>query len=291
MRRLIPWALLVLLGVGAGLGAALGAAGSPTAAGPSPQQWVDGVWAKTKAAGTAHLDYAAVTTSPNPVLRGSAAGTGVVDFAAGSFRISEVQHQDDWTTGPGGRIQPHAETFAQAAIAVGPDVYLDLGPTTTAGWAKESIPRNRSGLGLSAAAGFSDALSWLGSPFRVLRVRALGTARVEGEETTRYVVRSQLQVDCPKGTSRPGLALESTTLWIDGQGRLVQARNAAYSSGKLPAAIVRANPIWADRPMGSTTQHTTLRLSAFGAPVHVAPPAATVDQSSASVAELRACDP
>ena len=186
----------------------------------------------------------------------------MVDFAAGTFRINEVQHQDDWTTGPGGQIQPHAETFEQSADAVGPTVYLNLGPTTMAGWAKEPIPRNRSGLGLGSAAGFSGALSWLGAPYTVRSVRVLGAARLAGEATTRYLVRSQLQVDCPKGTSRPRPRppMQSTTVWIDGQGRLVQARNSVYSSGKIPAAMVRAHPILANRPMGPATaaQHPAL---------------------------------
>jgi hypothetical protein len=60
-----------------------------------------------------------------------------------------------------------------------------------------------------------------------------------------------------------------------------------YSSGNVPAAMVRANPILANRPMGSATQHNTLRLSAFGTTVRVAPPAATVNEPSGSVAELR----
>jgi hypothetical protein len=288
VRRLLPWALLVLIGIGAGLGAAVGAAGAHGAAGPTPQEWVDAVLARTEAAGTAHLEYAAVTASPDPVLRGSAAGRGVVDFTAGTFRISEVQHQDDWTIGPGGQIHPHAETIAQSAIAIGPAVYLSLGPTNVAGWAKESIPRDQGGLGLDSAAGFSGALSWLSPPFAVRSVQTLRTASLGAPKTTRYLVRSSFRADCPKGTSQAGQTVERTTVWIDGQGRLVRASDSVFTSGRLPAAVLKDDPILASRPKGSLTQHNTLRLSAFGSPVHVTPPAATVNDSFGSSVALRA---
>lgn len=289
MRRLVPWALLLLIGIGAGLGAALGAAHSTSS---SPAQWVAGVFATTEEAGTAHLDDDAVTASPNPVLRGTAVGSGVVDFAAGTFRVSQVDHQNDWTIGPGGQIQLQAETFLEASIAVGPTVYLNLGPIEGAGWSKESIPRDRGGLGLGSAPGFSTALSWLRAPFTVRSVRDLGAADVGGVATTRYLVRSQLRQDCGNGKALPAALVQSrdTTVWVDGRGRLVQAQNAVYSSGRLPAAMVKANPILAVRPEGSTTQHNTLHLSAFGAPVHVAAPTALVGGGiGSSEAVLQTC--
>ena len=59
VRRVIPWVLVLLIGIGAGVGAALGAAGSPGTAGssiltgPEAQQWLTGVLTTTQAAGTA----------------------------------------------------------------------------------------------------------------------------------------------------------------------------------------------------------------------------------------------
>jgi hypothetical protein len=295
VRRLVPWALVLLIGIGAGAGAALGAAhssGTTSSTSAAPAQWVAGVLATTAAGGTAHLDYEEVTTSVNPVLRGTAAGGGVVDFAAGTFRVSQVDHQSDWTVGPGGQIEPHPETFVQASIAVGPVVYLNLGPTGRVGWSKESIPRDRSGLGLGSANGFSSALTFLSAPFTVRSVRDLGAGHVGAETTTRYLVRSQLQQDCTNGKRDPAALVEGrdTTVWVDGHGRLVQVQNALYSSGRLPASIVKANPILAVRPKGSMTQHNTLRFSAFGAPVHIAPPTALVGGGiGTSEAVLQTC--
>jgi len=49
VRRLLPWALLALIGVGAGLGAALGQVNAPGIAAASPAQWVAGVLAAEEA--------------------------------------------------------------------------------------------------------------------------------------------------------------------------------------------------------------------------------------------------
>jgi len=63
--------------------------------------------------------------------------------------------------------------------------------------------------------------------------------------------------------------------------RLVQARQAEFDSGKIPAALLRLSPEFAVRPKGSTTMTFTVRFSAFGAPVHIVPPAA-VEQNAGS---------
>lgn len=112
MRRSAPWALLLLIALGVGLGAALGAAGSPGTAGPSGEQWVARVLAATKAAGTAHLDDTQVSTSPDPDLRGSSAGTGAIDFATGSFQIT-ADHEMEWSSDSGGPIHRHTETTSE----------------------------------------------------------------------------------------------------------------------------------------------------------------------------------
>ena len=97
MRRLVPWALVGLLGIGVALGAALGAADSPgTAQGQASAtqaEWVAHVLATTRATGTAHLTFTEATASANPDLRNSSSGSGTVDFVAGTVRTTEVQHQ------------------------------------------------------------------------------------------------------------------------------------------------------------------------------------------------------
>jgi hypothetical protein len=286
--------LLLLIGVGTGLGAVLGAAGSPGTAGSSApagvaaQRWVHGVLAATKAAGTAHLRYTAITTSADPTLRGSTAGSGVVDFRAGTFSVNEVLHQNDWTVGPGATIDAHAETVAQSMIAVGPTLYLSLGPAGITRWAKESNLRDETALGLGSALNFAGALSWLAPPFTVRSVSELRASTLDGVPATRYLVQSAWQTVCPRGTKLPRTPLFTTTLWVDSAGRLVQARNSVYSSGQIPAAVVKKNPVLAVRPKGSTTQHNTLRLSAFGQPAPVTPPAATAGAAFGTAVSLRA---
>ena len=122
----------------------------------------------------------------------------------------------------------------------------------------------------------------LSRPFAVVRVRNLGPASLDGTETTRYVVRTKLRHVCPKPATKPGSAAavlaaptaQSTTMWVDGKGRLVQARSSSYNSGNIPAAILKSHPWVNDRPMGSTTTTTTVRLSAFGVPVTITAPTA-----------------
>jgi hypothetical protein len=173
-------------------------------------------------------------------------------------------------------------------IAVGPTLYLSLGPTGIARWAKESIPRDTTGLGLGSALDVAGALAWLGPPFTVRSVTDLGAVALHGAPAMRYLVRSGWQTVCPKGTTPSRTQLFTTTLWVDGAGRLVQAQNSVYSSGQIPAAVARKNPVLAVRPMGSTTEHNTLRLSAFGQPAPVALPAATSRAASGASISLRA---
>ena len=297
MRRLLPWVLVALVGVGAALGAALGQVNAPgtTDASASPAEWVAGVLAATKAAGTAQLRFTEVTQSSNPDLRGSTAGSGAVDFTAGTFRVSDVAHQLDWSISPTGAIQPHPETFGQGEVAIGRAVYQKFGISGPLDeWTKESFPRNEGALGLGSAGGFVDALSSLTAPYSVLSVRALGTVRIDGTATTRYLVESALRVHCKTTRAlakEPAQPLLRTTLWLDSQGRLVQARSALYSSGRIPASDVKADPALAHRPMGSTISTTTLRLTGFGLPVHVSAPAVNsigTSYSSASIV-LRSC--
>jgi hypothetical protein len=113
------------------------------------------VLAATKAAGTAHLDDTQVSTSPNPDLRGSSAGTGAVDFATGSFQITDVDHEMEWSSDSGGPIHPHAETTSEGEIAIGPTLYPAFGPgSIPSGWSKTPGRRNESDPGLASAHGF-----------------------------------------------------------------------------------------------------------------------------------------
>jgi hypothetical protein len=116
---------------------------------------VAGVLAATKAAGTAHLDDTQVSTSPNPDLRGSSAGTGAVDFATGSFQITDVDHEMEWSSDSDGPIHPHTETTSEGEIAIGPTLSPAFGPgSIPSGWSKTPGRRNESDPGLASAHGF-----------------------------------------------------------------------------------------------------------------------------------------
>jgi hypothetical protein len=286
VRRLLPWALLALVGVGAGLGAALGQANAPGTTGSSDlvgtaaQHWLSGVLATTEAAGTAHLDYTVLGTSPNPLLRGSSTGTGVVDFAAGTYRTTETDHETGWSSQDGKPVHAHTQTTRESDIAIGSTLYQNFGPgNLPSGWMKTPVRRDKSALGLGSADGFGLVLSALAGPVTTVSVHALGPASVDGAPATRYLVRTEPRPICPDPGRRSPEA--STTVWVDGNGRLVQARNAFSISATFGASLRKENPALASVPFGPRTLTSTVRLSAFGAPVHIAAPAVQPSDSTA----------
>jgi hypothetical protein len=303
VRRAIPWALVGLLGIGVAVGAALGAANSPNtvqvqSASPTQAEWVAHVLATTRAAGTAHLTFGEVTASANPDLRGSSLGSGTVNFAVGTVRTTEVQHQIDWSIAPGGAITPHPQTESETEIGVGSTLYVSNGWLQSGlGFTRLShAPRAASVLGLRGTA--AAPLFALSPPFAVVSVRNLGPAWLDGTATTSYEVRTRLHHDCPTpaATRAPHATMlaaptaQTTTMWVDGKGRLVQARSSVYNSGNIPAASLKSDPWANDRPQGSTILTTTVRLSAFGAPVTIAAPNAVIQAPySTSVAVTMHC--
>jgi hypothetical protein len=295
VRHVVPWGLLLLIGVGAGLGAALGAAGSPgtagssVLAGPEAQQWLTGVLASTKAAGTAHLDSTSVATSPDPDLRQSGTGSGVVNFATRSFRVSETDHTLSWSSENGGPTHVQRETTTDGEIVIGRSDYENFGlPGLRGSWTEQPVQRDEGELGFAFADGFGPVLSALTGPFTAVTVTRLGTATVIGTSTTRYLVQTQIGpstgAPCPtrKGTRQKPL-LGRTTVWVDDAGRLVQVRVHSYFSGKAPASFAKQNPSIADEPLGPITYTNTLRFSGFGAPVHIARPALGAERTIFSV--------
>jgi hypothetical protein len=281
VRRVLPWALLLLIGVGTGLGALLGAANSPGTAGSAgsavltgsrAQRWLSGVLAATKAAGSAHLHYSLITTSPNQDLRGSGSGSGVVDFATRNFRVSETDHGIEVSSENGGPMRAQAETTTNAQIAIGRSVYENFGrPGFEDNWTKLSIPRDEAALGLASAGGFGGLLSVLTGPFSAVDVSDLGTTVVSGEPATRYLVQVQVAPKCPR-SQHPRTPPGRASVWVDAQGRLVQVRMTSSFSAKLPASFVKSNPEIAGQPLGPITLTSTLRFSAFGAAVHIEAP-------------------
>jgi hypothetical protein len=104
-------------------------------------------------------------------------------------------------------------------------------------------------------------------------VRDLGPARVHGVGTTRYRVTNESFQYCLPHEKRISLSLVSpTTLWVDGQGRIVQAAGSQQFSSASFAKIDAFNHRPAPPPSESTTTTAVLQFSNFGEPVHITPP-------------------
>ena len=300
MRRLLPWALVALVGVGAALGAALGQANAPgttsssVLTGAAAQQWLSGVLAATKAAGSARLDLTGVSTSPHPLLRASSSGSGVVDFTSGTFRTSETDHSTEWSSDNGGPLHAQPQTTRFTDIGIGAALYQDFAPSGwPSSWTKMRDGRQKGDLGLASADGFGFVLSALTGPAAAVTVRVLGPASVDGVRVTRSVVLTEPRSPCPR-SGRASTPAASTMVWVDSQGRLVQARTS-FSLGPSFGAFVRKHDVGSpDVPVEPVTSTTTLRLSAFGAPVRVTAPstrqpggASAVFVTGSSTATLR----
>ena len=294
MRRFLPWALLGLLTVGVAAGAAVGQVQSP---GVTPAQWVDNVFAATAASGSAHLRFTSLTTTPDTVpLHTSIGGTGVVDFVTGSYQLTQRIGETVVPSVIGHTSPPRSQTFEIRMIAIGQNVYTEFGypsplrlPST--GWSKSRLPRNvNEGLGLGGDGGGALALSGLFTD--VTSVRVLGPGNVDGVAATRYSVTSAPLYVCDGHRTLSVQRVGPTTVWVDAQGRLLQARSlqsfggGATSSGPVkPKRSSNGISSVAGIAPGAETTSTSLTLSDFGAPVSVtAPPLSRDHGSSVSIA-------
>ncbi len=243
MRRLVPWALVGLIGLGAILGAALGAAGSPGPPGPSPQQWIAGVVATTRAAGTAQLGSSIIVTSPDSALRSWAKGAGAVDFATAKLPGEDDEPPDrvelgfEWAAPP-----PHTDDDRRR------DRHRE-------GRLPEPQSSRLPGL-LDERAGpaqFRRARARFGRRSSVLSFRpsvvpsplsgSLHSDRLRSTMRRRRATSSRVssRPDCPTA-GPPQLRRDRTTVWVDGRGRLVQVRLLSFFNGKLPASLLEKDP-------------------------------------------------
>ena len=282
MRKLLPWALLVVLGVGVAVAAVVGQVQSPAA---SSTSWLAGVLETTAAAGSAHLRISAVTLSADPFERSSSVATGVIDFRTGNFRFVQVNHQTSFTSTNGAAPQPVPYNWSETVVALGQSLY-EKDAVTLSGrasplptsWNKYINPRNvHQAFGLDAGTIAENAVSGLSGIVPIASVRPLGPATVEGMSTTRYVVTYGAPEVCGSRSfalsqSGGGFAakqfepvIRPTTVWVDGQGRLVQIRASTVSSAQALRAVSGSFD-------AAQTSVTTLTFSDFGAPVHVAAP-------------------
>ena len=285
MRRLIPWLLLSFVLLGAAAGAALGIAQKSTSS--APARWVADVLAATENAGSAHFSYSHVTSSPNPELRGTLSGHGVVDFATGDVRVTEVDRDITFTSTGNQPMHPVHSTTTENAIVVGGTVY-QANPIPGLAFTEKysvlafpALPRSQRGLSLALNAAV--ALDALHETYVVAWLTDLGPAEVDGVATTQYEVGYAPLHVCAPHQAPQTLTQRPSSVWIDSTGRLVRVRSTLSFNGrlphggKLPAAL-------AGVPQGPVTTISTLTFSEFGEPVQVAapPPAAILPEDGTS---------
>ena len=288
MRKLLPWVLLGVLGVGIAVAAAVGQVQSP---GVTSADWLSNLMATTAAAGSAHLRIATVSRSANPAQRSSSVATGVIDFTTGNFRFVQAIHDITYTSTNGGSPHPVPYDWSETAVAIGQSLY-EKDAVTVAGtstvvpstWNKFINPRNvRQAFGLDSGTVAENAVSGLSGIAPVTSMRSLGPATVNGVSTTRYVVTYGSPVLCAPGAPILSLrqsgsvgsavrsahsyepAIKPVTVWVDGQGRLVQVRESSFSSAQILKALSSSFT-------ASQTSVTTLTFSDFGVPVHIVAP-------------------
>ncbi len=260
MRSLVPW---VLLGV---------------------------LVAATRAAGTAHFTSTTVSTSRVADLRGSSSGYGVVDFVSGSVRVTDVSHTVEYSSTHGQPMRPSVVRDVDEEIDIGSWSWQLLGGS----WIKNRRYSNPDPLGLADAGGVL-ALSEFGGTEPVVGGRPLGRATVDGVATTRYLVAQARPRPCGAAQAAfvAGNYVEPMTLWVDGNGRLVQVRETTHIDLTFPASLrdkfppsLRTN-LFAT-PTGAFVMVATLHMGNFGAPVHITPPPpSTGGSSSSSFSEMQ----
>jgi hypothetical protein len=126
---------------------------------------------------------------------------------------------------------------------------------------------SRGALGLDYT-GASGALGALSAANRVVQIDDLGPQVTGGVATTEYRVLTQ--PICAAGSGSPSTTTNGPTdLWLDGDGRLVQARGISYSDfrveGPAPSRPTEAF-------VGRSTTTEVVRLHDFGVPLRIEPP-------------------
>jgi hypothetical protein len=284
MRRLVPWILVSLIGVGAAAGAALGI--DHTTSSETPSQWVAAVLATTKRAATARFSYAQITSSPNAELRGSLSGHGVANFVTGDARVTEVDHDISFSSTNNQPMHPVHSNNTLKTIVVGGIVY-QANPIPGIGFTSKyhvlpfpKLPSAQRGLSLGLNA--SVALDTLRGPSAVASVRALGPDKVDGAAATQYEVTYAPLHICSPHQAPEVVNQRPSDVWVDHAGRLVQVRSTSYFSDRLPRGV-KIPAVFAGLPRGSTTTVATLTFSEFGSPVRVvAPPASAIASPAGS---------
>jgi hypothetical protein len=286
MRRALPWVTVGLLILGLGAGTGLGIAGqASTTPAPTATRQMALIVAATRRAQTARFSYSDTTASPNRLLRRTDRGSGEIDFGRSTMRTVER----DRSTGFSGTSAATAKAVPQDIVIdnvwIGRTEYTRLRPHDLrdpdppwlegATWPKDSF-------GPLGALGQIGPLGELALDESVpgFRVESAGSGMVQGVETRQYRI---VVPRCGASPQTDGLreSMQPLELWVDGRGRLVQARltnteditKEAHLGIRLPGGF----------PTGRATTVSTVDLTAFGAPVAIsAPTVAHSDGSSSS---------
>ena len=251
-RPLFPVALVAVLGGLTGAAAWLGVSGSPN--GHAMSDW-HGFVSSTIAAGT--LDFRSVVTTTgasNSVER----ATGVVDFS--NREASEVSV----VRGPGSPAQWNQIVVVGGAAYERPGTDHDGSGQFTGVWTPLSsfvLPP------FAPLSGRSQAAALLGGP----TLRFVTTASIDGVPTTEYQLTPE-GITCVRGNGDQRSENVSSSIWVDGTGRIVQFVNlTAVAVTGVQSAVL-----------------TVTRFDRFGTAVAVDPPAQV---SSAPAAIAPVADP
>jgi len=282
MRRALPWVTLGLLTLGVGAGAGLGIAGqNSTPAHLTATGQISRIMAATLRAKTAQFTYSSSSTSTNRLLRGSTAGSGEVNFVRKVMRTVERDRSIGFSGPTVSTEKPVVQDNVMDDVWIGRTEYFRFGSDNdlNSPWLKGvTWPKNSFGpLGALQEVGPLGELS-LDEGVPGLRVEAAGSGTVHGVETTEYRL---VVPTCGATTPSDGIG-ESTgplQLWVDDQGRLLQARQSMTEDIAKNASLGAAFA-GGDFPAGRVTTVSIANLGDFGAPVAIAAPPAVITHGS-----------
>jgi hypothetical protein len=270
MRRFVPWALVGLVTVVGLAGALVGVANRPSGIVGQPE--LSQMIAATQYGGTARFEYSALSKSSNPLLRSNSSGSGKIDFR--NKKVSTDERHTDRGISQDGDAPPQTttETDLDDDIQIGRldyDRQWSL-PGPSGPWIKsKAFPVGSFGaLGLLEDIG---PLSLIAKQVSLSNTTArdFGLETIDGVQTTKYllitpVCTTRSHLFAPIGPVGP------TYVWIDGQGRLVQAKQTLHMS--IPKNPFPATTVSFGALAGRLTMVSTIRLFDFGAPVRITAP-------------------
>lgn len=287
MRRAIGWALVGLVILVSAGGAWLGIETGSGASLPSGRTFLAQVIAATRDGGTARFTYSSATTSSGPLRNSSTSGRGSVNFTTNSVSTAERDRGTSFEATNGGVSHVVPQTSLLDQIWIGRTAYNRLaslpGPLG-APWTRLNFPPGSFGsLGpLSIIAPIETLDTEISIPG--LRVVDLGSGLVQGSRATRYML---VAPTCAVSKASGEESTSPVEIWLDSQGRLVQARDSVRIR-LTRQEIARLSP-----PIGSTTYIewglasqsvtvSTIRLFDFGARVTISAPQTVPSGSSSS---------